>query len=132
MKWIIDDLKRAWAQLKRWQTWLTIGLLGLFALLAWLIAGFAFRTDAVLLFLHRTAGSCRQMNNGTIIFMFGGMIFFVLSAVLTLGEFQRWIHFRQIRATAQARQALTWGIVWSALGVGIAAAALAFFMRFCR
>ena len=48
MKWIIDDIFNALAQLKRWQTWLVLGLISVFVGLAYLISSFAFRTDALL------------------------------------------------------------------------------------
>lgn len=132
MKWIIEDISRALAQLKHWQTWLVIGLIGTFAGLAYLIGTFAFRTDAVLIFLHRTTGACRELSNGLIIFMFCGMFFFLFAALLTFGEFQRHFEFKQHSAHYQARQALTWGIGWSIATIGIAVAALVFFSRYCR
>ncbi|MBS1139082.1 MAG: hypothetical protein H6R13_535 [Proteobacteria bacterium] len=132
MNWIIDDIYSAIVQLKRWQTWLVIGLIGIFAGLAYLLVGFAFRTDALLIFLHRTAGSCRELTNGTIIAMFCGMIFFLFTALLTLGEFQRYFQFKQHAAHHQTRQALTWGIVWGLTAVGIAVGALVFFSSYCR
>src|SRR5574343_1998199 len=109
MKWIVDDIHRALEQLKLWQTSLLIGLLALFAGLAYLVGLFAFRTDAVLLFLHRTVGSCRELNNGSIILMFCGMIFFLFTAVLTLGELQRYFNLLQRNADHQSGQALRGG-----------------------
>lgn len=132
MNWFLEDLKRAYLQLQRWQTWLTIGLIGLFAALAFLVGSFAFRTDSILVFLHRTASSCREMNNSTIIFMFCGMIFFMLAAVATLGEFQRYTAFRQHGAAHQARLALKGGIIWSLVAIAIAFSALIFFAKYCR
>lgn len=132
MKWIIEDLRRALAQLKRWQTWVIIGLISVFTGLAYLIVSFAFRTDALLLFLHRTAGACRELTNGIIIFMFCGMIFFLFAALLTLGEFQRHFEFKQRGAHYQARQSLFWGIGWGVITIGIAVTALVFFKQYCR
>lgn len=132
MKWIIEDICRAFAQLKHWQTWLVIGLIGTFAGLAYLVASFAFRTDAVLVFLHRTAGACSELSNGIIIFMFCGMFFFLFAALLTLGEIQRYFEFKQHAAHYQARQSLIWGIVWSIVTIGIAVVALVFFSQYCR
>lgn len=132
MNWIIDDLKNALAQLKRWQTWLVIGLLGTFALLAYLVGKVALKTDALLSFLRHTTGSCRQLTNLNIILLFCGMIFFFFSAVLTLGEIQRYIEFRQRGADYQARQAVFWAIGWGSVTIGIAIAALVFFNSFCR
>ena len=132
MNWIIDGIYSAIMQLKRWQTWLVIVLLGIFASLTYLLVSFAFRTDAILIFLHRTTGSCRELTNGTIIAMFCGMIFFLFTALLTLGEFQRYVEFKQQAAHHQTRQALTWGIGWGITSVSIAVAALVFFSSYCR
>lgn len=73
MQWLINDIKNALAQLGRWQTWLVIGLISLFALLAYLISDFAFKTDAILMSLRHSSGACRTMSNGVIIAMFCGM-----------------------------------------------------------
>lgn len=131
MKWIIEDISRALAQLKLWSTWLAIGLISLFAGLAYLVGSFAFRTDAVLIFLHRTVGSCQQLSNGFIIFMFCGMIFFLFTALLTLGEFQRYFEFKEHAAHYEARHSLFWGIGWGFTAVAIAVTALVFFSQYC-
>jgi hypothetical protein len=132
MKWIIEDLKTAFDQLKRWQTWLGIGLICLFALLAYLISLYAFKTDSMLMFLRHTAGACREMTNGIIIFLFCGMIFFLFMALLTLGELQQYSVLKQRNAHYQARRSLFWGIGWGTLAIGIAVAALLFFNTYCR
>ncbi|MFZ2973913.1 hypothetical protein [Ferribacterium limneticum] len=132
MKWFIEEISRLIAQLKRWQTWLVIGLISLFAGLAFFIGSFAFRTDGILLYLNRTAGACRELTNGIIIFMFCGMIFFMFTALLTLGEFQRYFQFKQRAAHYQARRALYGGIGWAAAAITISIAALVFFNRYCR
>lgn len=131
MKWIIDDIFSALAQLKRWQTWFVLGLIGVFAGLAYLISSFAFRTDALLVYLHRTAGSCRELTNGMIIFMFCGMIFFLFAALLTLGEFQQYFEFKQHNAHHQAHKSLLWGAGWGFGTVLIATSALVFFIQYC-
>lgn len=132
MKWIVEDLSRALEQLKLWQTWLVIGLLALFAGLAYLVGTFAFRTDAVLLFLNRTVGSCQELTNGSIIFMFCGMIFFLFTAVLTLGELQSYFDLQERKAYHQSRLALRWGIFWGCTAIAISMAALVFFNQYCR
>lgn len=131
MNWLFEEIKRAYVQLCRWQTWLNIALLCGFGALAFLITTFAFRTDSVLIYLHRTAAACREMNNGSIIFLFCGMIFFALAAVATLGEVQRYIEFRQYAAEHEARAALRGSLIWGGVAVGIAAAALGFFVKYC-
>ena len=94
MKWIIEEIYGALLQLTRWHTWLVIGLISIFVGLAYFVGSFAFRTDGILLFLHRTAGACRELTNGVIIFMFCGMIFFGFAALVTLGEFQQYFEYR--------------------------------------
>lgn len=131
MKWIINDIKAALAQLRRWQTWLVIGLISLFALLAYLIGSFAFKTDAILMSLRHSSGGCREMTNGVIIFLFCGMIFFLFAGVLTLGEFQQYFEFKKRAAHHQARQALIWGIGLALSAVALAIAALIFFNWYC-
>jgi hypothetical protein len=131
MKWIIDDLLAALAELKRAETWIVLGTLAAFALLAWLVFQFAIRTDSVVRFLRNTVTACREMTNGPIIFLFCGMIFFIFSAVLTFGEMQRFFHYRDVGATFQATSALRGGILWGAIAVTIAVAALIFFNSYC-
>jgi len=131
MKWIIDDIKRGWAQLQRWQTWLTMLLIAVFASLAYFVAGYAFRTDSILSFLHLTSGYCPTMGNGLIIAMFTGMIFFMLTALLTLGEVQRHFHAKQRGYRREASKAAYWGFFWAGLAVTIAVAALVFFKANC-
>lgn len=132
LHWIVDDFRTLIAQLKRGQTWFVIGLLTVFAALTYFVSTFAFRTDNLLVFLHRTAGACRTMSNGAIIFLFCGMIFFMLTALLTLGEFQRYFEFKQHHAHVQARHALIGGCIWGAISIGISVSALIFFNYYCR
>lgn len=132
MKWLIQEIGNLLAQLKRWQTWLGICLIGAFAGLAYLVATYAFQTDAILVFMHRTGASCREMSNGTIIAMFSGMIFFSFAAVLSLGEVQRYLQYRQRSAHHQTRQSLLWGILWGMVALAIAVGALVFFTRYCH
>ncbi len=132
MKWLISEISNIVTQLGRWQTWVGIALIGTFLGLAYLVSLYAFRTDALLVFMHRAGAACRELTNGTIIAMFCGMIFFVFTAVLTLGEIQRFLEFGQRGAHYQARQSLLWGIGWGAVTMGIAVGALVFFSQYCR
>jgi hypothetical protein len=132
MTWITEEFQRLFTQLRRWQTWAAIGVLAFFALLAYLVARLALRTDSVLTFLRVSANSCRDLTNGIIIFLFCGMIFFMFAAVLTLGELQRYLQFRQRGATQQARQALLWGSCSAIVAISIAVSALVFFNTYCR
>ena len=132
MKWLIDEISKGLCQLQRKETWLVIGLLSLFGALAYLISSYAFRTDSMLIFLRHTAGACRQMTNGTIIALFCGMIFFLFTAILTLGEMQRYFEFKTRGANRQAKSALLWGLGWGGFAVTLAVSALVFFNNFCR
>jgi len=132
MNWLIKEISDLFAQLMRWQTWLVIGIISVFAALTYFVSSFAFRTDGILLFLHRTAGACRELTNGIIIFMFCGMIFFMLTALLTLGEFQRYVQLKQRAAHYEASRALYWGIGWCVTAISISVAALVFFNQYCR
>lgn len=139
MKWLSDiiteiqgELKNALAQLKRPETWLTIGMIAGFAVLAYTVAQFAFRTDSVLLNLHHTVGACRELSNGPIIFLFCGMIFFLLATVVSFGEIQTYFDSRQRGAHYEARQALIHGLAWGGVAILISTAALLFFKAYCR
>jgi len=139
MKWLAEfftelqnELNSVKAQLKRGETWLTIGMIAGFALLAYTVAQFAFRTDTVLRYLHLTVGACRELTNGPIIFLFCGMIFFLLATVVTLGEFQTYFDSRQRGAHYEARQSLIRGLSWGGVAILITSAALLFFNAYCR
>ncbi len=132
MSWIIAEFKHALAQLQRWQTWAVIFLLGFFGVLAYHLGRMALWTDSVLTFLRVNTHSCRQLTDGIVIALFCGMIFFLFTAVLSMGEVQRYIQFTQRGATYQARRALASGIGWAALTAVIAIAGLYFFSTTCR
>ena len=129
---IRNELNAGLRQLKRGETWLIIGLLSFFGLLAWAVAHFAFRTDTVLVYMRYTIGNCRELTNGPIIFLFCGMIFFLLAAVVTVGEFQQYFDNKRRGALQQARQALHHALIWAAVAVAISVAALLFFNAYCR
>lgn len=132
MKWIIDDLKDAFAELKRKETWLVIALFIGFGLLALTILQFALKTDSILLYLRITANACRQLSNGPIIFLFCGMIFFLLFCALTFGEVQRHFHFKARGGHYQAQQSFRYAFLWMVIAIAIAVAGLVFFNTYCR
>lgn len=132
MKWLIQDIKAAFAQLKRAETWLVLGLMAGFGLIVYAIVQFAVRTDSILLYLHYTASTCRDMSNGPIIFLFCCMIFFALSVVVTFGELQRHIECKNRNAEYEKRQALIGCIAWGAVAIGIGTGVLLFFKNYCR
>ena len=132
MTWVIVEFKRALAHLRRWQTWAASALLGFFGVLAYQVGRMALWTDSILIFRRASTHACRQLTNGIIIAAFCGMIFFLFTAVLSLGEVQRYIELDQRGATRQARRALASGAGWGALAAAIAGAGLYFFSTACR
>ena len=132
MKWILDDIRSAFAELKRGSTWLVIGMIFLFSLLAYAIFQFAIRTDSVLRNLKYTMAACREMTNGPIIFLFCGMIFFLFASAVALGEAQRYFHFRERNSKREMAQSLKHGIGWSVFAIALAAGGLIFFNMNCR
>lgn len=131
MKWILDDIRSAFAALKQGSTWLVIGIIALFGLLAYATFQFAIRTDSVLRNLKYTMAACREMTNGPIIFLFCGMMFFLFSAAVTLGEIQRYYHFRMIGSKHEMHQSQRHGIGWGIFATTIAISGLVFFSMNC-
>lgn len=132
MTWIIVEFKRGLAQLRRWQAWAAIVLLGFFGMLAYQVGRMALWTDSILTYLRVSTHPCRQLTDGMIIALFCGMIFFFFSAVLSMGEVQRYIQLNQRGTTYQARRALASGAGWGALAMAIAVAGLYFFSTTCH
>lgn len=132
MNWLIRDIKHALAQLQRGETWFALFLISLFCLIGYAFVTFALRTDSVLRDLHYSAAACRELSNGPIIFLFCCMIFFMFAAVITLGEFQRYLLSRRQGAHHATRQALRHGITWGIIALIIGGAALLFFNTYCR
>ena len=131
LRWIIDDLKDAFNELKRPETWIVIGLIFTFILLLYLIGRFAFRTDAILVFAHATSGYCRPLTDFSIIMLFCGMIFFFFFATLTLGELQQYFSLKARRLMDAASRALRGVLIWGGATIGMSLAALIFFNNNC-
>ena len=132
MKWLINDIKNAFAELLLWRTWLVIGLIALFLLLAYLVTQLAFKTDSVLIFLNNNTSACNKMTNGVIITLFCGMMFFFLTCILTLGEIQQYFRLKEQGAKYEAKRAMIWGIGWGCFALILAISALIFFNSICR
>lgn len=131
MKWLINDIRNALQQLRRVETWMVIGILALFIGLSYLVAESAFRTDSILQFLRHSSASCRELTNGPIIFLFCGMIFFLLAAVVTLGEIQSFQKNRRLNARLASRAALIHAVFWGSIAILIPSAAIYFFKYYC-
>ena len=131
MKWIINDIKEAWKELHRGETWMVIGLLVLFSVLTFLIVRFTLRTDALLNSLGVSSGHCRLMSNKTIIAMFSCMVFFALMVVLTLGEMRQYFIAKARGARQLAKKSQRWTIVWGGSALSLASGALIYFSQNC-
>ncbi|MCK6411862.1 MAG: hypothetical protein L6Q55_05470 [Azonexus sp.] len=130
-RWIIDDLKDAFEQLRKPETWIVIGLIFTFILLLYLVGRFAFRTDAILVFHHATSGYCRPLSDFAIIMLFCGMIFFFFFATLTLGELQQYFSLKERKFKNEASTALRGVMLWGGATIGMSLAALVFFNNNC-
>lgn len=131
MKWLIEDLKSAWEELQRWQTWVILGFLCGFGLLVYMLIIHALQTDSFLSVLRLTRGNCQVLTNGLIITLFSGMLFFGLAALLALGEFQHYFRWKARGIYSKARNTLIWAISWTGIAVAIAVSALVFFENYC-
>ena len=131
MKWLFNDIWRALQPLKRIETWMVIGILALFFGLSYLVAESAFRTDSILQFLRHSSASCRELTNGPIIFLFCGMIFFILAAVVTLGEIQSFQKHQRLGAEHARKDALIHAAFWGTVAICIPSAAIYFFKHYC-
>ncbi len=132
MKWIIDDIRSAMTALSRTHTWIVLAMISGFFLLAVATFNFALRYDAVLRTIKHSMSSCREMTNVPIIFLFGGMIFFLLSSAVALGEAHQYFHYREAGSNRQAAQAKVHGFGWAVFAVLIAVGGLTFFQTNCR
>lgn len=131
MRWILDDIRSAMDALRRTRTWLVIAMVFGFFLLAFATFKFAMRSDAILMSLKFAATSCREMSNASIILLFCGMIFFLFSATVALGEVHQYYYFKQLSSHRQAAQSKKHGIGWVIFALSIAISGLTFFNLNC-
>lgn len=121
--WIRDDFMRMVAQLKRGETWVVIGMLAIFFLIAFFVLRLALRSDTMLRALHPTMMVCRELGENSVAFLLIAMFFFVLTALAALGEMLTYIDCKRMRATFGAREALrgiaSWGAAALVIGLGV-------------
>lgn len=104
--WIRDDLKHMLAALRKLETWITIGMVGGFGLIAWGILRLALQSDNTLRSLRPAMAFCREQENAAILFIFFCGVFFVLSAFATVGEFFNYLEAKRHKSFATARRSL--------------------------
>lgn len=129
--WIADDFRHMIAQLKKVETWVLLGILTIFFLLAFFATRLALCSDAMLRALHPAMAFCREMGNSGVVLMFFGMIFFGLTVLATLGEFFSYIDSKRQQDHYNARQALKSTAGWGAAALTIGLAVLFFLDSRC-
>lgn len=117
--WMRNDFRAMVAQLKQGETWVLIGILLAFFLLAFFGARLALRSDNMLRALHPGMASCRELSENAVAFIFVGMIFFGLTALATLGEFFTYIDHKRRHAHYGVKLALRGVAGWGAAALSI-------------
>lgn len=117
--WIRRDIRTGIDQLKKGETWVLIGILTAFFLLAFFGTRLALRSDTMLRALHPGIALCRELGENAIAFLFVSMIFFGLTVLATLGEFFTYIDHKRRHAHYGAKNALRGTASWGAVALGI-------------
>lgn len=129
--WIRDDFRRMLIQLRQPETWVVIGMIAAFCLIAFFIIRLAIRSDTLLRALHPGTAVCRELGEKSIAFVFVSGFFFVLCALASLGEFLAFIDCKRRRAGFGAKQALKGTAGWGAAAVLIGLASLLLLDSYC-
>jgi len=129
--WIRNDVRELFGQLKKGETWVLIGILSVFFLLAFFATRFALRSDVLLRALHPSASMCRELGENAIAFLFFSIFFFGLTALATLGEFVTYIDAKRRHAHYNARGALKGTAGWGAAALVIGLAVVIFLDSRC-
>lgn len=115
--WIRDDFRRLVAQLRQAETWVVIGMLAMFFLIAFFVIRLALRSDTMLRALHPAMTFCRELTDNAVAFIFVGMIFFVLTALAALGELFVYIDSKRRQARYATQEALKGIIQWGGISL---------------
>lgn len=115
--WIRTDVRDLIEQLKLVETWVLLGILAAFFLLAFFGIRLALRSDTMLRALHPAVAICRELGENAVGFVFVGMIFFGLTVLATLGEFFTYIDSKRRAAHYSAQAALRGTAAWGAAGL---------------
>jgi hypothetical protein len=121
--WVRDDFLRMVAQLKKGETWVVIGMMAVFFVIAYLVVRLALRSDTMLRALHPTMSLCRELTENSVAFLFVGALFFVITAVAALGELLTYLDYKRMRTRYGPKEALRgilkWGGIALLLGLGV-------------
>lgn len=121
--WIKTDLLSFIASLKRPETWITIGFVTGFGLIGAWVLSLAMRSDSMLRAVHPAMAFCREQENASIAVIFFSVLFFVLCAMATIGEFFNYLDAKQHKNPTGARRSLltlaALGSIALFLGLGV-------------
>ena len=121
--WIADDIRRGIAVMKHRHSWIVLGMVVAFVIVLIMTFDLAIKTDTMLKSLHPGMALCRQMENSGVVFMFFGAVFFVLSALATIGEFFNYVEAKRRKAWRAMKGSFItlciWGGVSLLLGLGM-------------
>ncbi|HRE15778.1 MAG TPA: hypothetical protein PLW86_01755 [Rhodocyclaceae bacterium] len=104
--WIRDDLRHMFDSLTRSETWITLSMLAGFGLIGWGILRLALQSDTMLRSLHPATTLCREQDNLSITVIFFLGLFFVLSALASVGEYFNYLEAKRHKSMAEARRSL--------------------------
>lgn len=130
--WIRDDLNRMLFQLRQPETWVVLGMLTAFGLIAFFVFRLAIRSDNLLRALHPATVICRELGEKSIAFVFVSGFFFTLCALASLGEFIAFIDCKRRQLEFGAREALKGTAAWGAAAVLIGMASLLLLDSYCQ
>lgn len=129
--WIADDIRRGIDQMKRPETWVIIGMLFLFGIVAYFGFQLVKNTDSMMKSMKYTTRVCRDLTNGPIIFLFTSIFFFFLSVFVTFGEVAQHLNFKRRNALYQAKSSLYRAIGWGGFALVLAAAVIIYVDSMC-
>ena len=129
--WIRADIKSIIEQLKQPETWVLLGILVIFFLLAFFGTRIALRSDTMLRALHPGTAICRELGENAVAFIFVGMIFFGLTALATIGEFFSYMESKRCKAQYAMKAALRGTAGWGAAALSIGLAIVYFLDSHC-
>lgn len=104
--WIRTDFLRLIDSLKRVETWITIGFVTAFGLIGAWVLSLSMRSDSMLRAVHPAMAFCREQENASIAIIFFSVLFFVLCALATIGEFFNYLDAKRHKNAIGARRSL--------------------------
>ncbi|MBS1198112.1 MAG: hypothetical protein H6R18_1897 [Proteobacteria bacterium] len=129
--WIRDDFRHMLVELRKPETWVVIGMVIAFGLIAFLVVRMALRSDTLLRASHPGAAVCRELGEKLIAFLFFSGLLFVLCALASLGEFFNFIDCKRQQLEYGAKQALKGAAGWGVAAVSIGLSSLFLLDVYC-